>query len=177
MSLARLSRTPWPEAACSLQCDRRDLQCQPRCPPNRYTHDSQAQCNVPPVLEYPRISPCNLHARHQARHRCSHVIMLYARHRPHDDVSVAASIVLQHPDTPLPMQGPLQAAEEHKLLTLRCLCTIVSPPIHPRFTIWGPQVARGDEIGKMRWPHSQGRRNKELTHPPASFMKPQSTAR
>ena len=138
----------------------------------------RTQCNVPPVLEYPRISPCNLHARHQARHQCSYVIMLYARHRSHDDVSVAASIVLQPSDPPCPMQGPIQAIKEYRLLTPRWLCTVVSPSTLTRASQYGdPRVARGDDLGKMRWIHPRERRNKELTHPPASFKKPQLTAR
>jgi hypothetical protein len=82
-------------------------------------------------LEYPRISRCTMHARHQARHRCSHVIMLYARHRPHDDVLVAASIVLQPSDLSYPMQGPIQAIKEYRLLTPCWLCTVVSPSTSP----------------------------------------------
>jgi hypothetical protein len=129
-------------------------------------------------LEYPRISPCTMHARHQARHRCSHVIMLYARHRPHDDVSVAASIVLQPSDPSHPMQGPIQAIKEYRLLTPRWLCTVVSPSTLTRASQYGdPRVARGEDLGKMRWIHPRERRTKELTHPPASFKKPQLTAR
>ena len=164
------SRTRLAQSASSLQSPLRSSRsAMPTKMPAEPLHPRLARRGVT-CFEYPRISPCTMHARHQARQRCSHVIVLHARHKPHDDVLVAASIVLQPPGTSHPMQGPIQAVAEYRLLTFRWLCTIVSTLGSPALHNMGMLGLHVETISReMRWPHYRGRRNKELTHPSRSL--------